>query len=87
LPKEGNIITIKVIRDLIDKLALSDIDIKECDVVEKDGKVTWNMQGGIPKDFEFASVELDLIKMELKKLDENNKLSLDIYSVYMKFCG
>jgi len=87
LPKEGNFVTIRMIRTLISKLGLSAEEITSFEVAEVDGEVRWNDKGSVPKSVSFADAEIDLIKKSLKKLDEENKLNQDTFLIYEKFCA
>lgn len=87
IPKEGNFVTVRVIKNLISKLALTDTEIQYCEVSEKDGNVQWNSNGNLYTDFLFELVELDIIKKTLKELDSTNKLNVDTFSLYEKFCS
>jgi len=87
LPKEGNFVTIRMIRTLISRLGLSAEEIKSYEVAEVDGNVRWNANGSLSQPFVFADAEIDLIKKSLKKLDEENKLNQDTFLVYEKFCS
>jgi hypothetical protein len=85
LPKEGSFVTLRLIRGLIDRLGLTAEEITKFGVVEEGGNVKWHISGNEPIDFEFADAELDLIKKELKRMDSENKLPIDLFPVYEKF--
>jgi len=85
LPQEGNIITLKMIRDLKSKIGLSAQELKEFEVAQDGERVKWNQKGLVPRDFDFAEAEIDLIKKQLKKLDSDGKLHQDMLPVYEKF--
>lgn len=87
LPKEGNFVTIRMIRTLISKLGLSAEEIKDYEVVEDNGTVRWNPKKAGESEFEFADAELAMIKKSLMKLDEGNKLTQEMIPVYEKFVG
>jgi hypothetical protein len=87
LPKEGNFITLRMIRTLIGRLGLTAEEITSFGIEEKDGQVRWNLNGNISVPFEFAQAEYDLIKEQLKKLNDTGKLTSDTFTVYEKFCA
>jgi hypothetical protein len=87
IPKEGNFVTVRVIKNLISKVALTDVEIGLCEVTEVDGNVRWNEKGELPFEFEFEPTELDIIKKTLRELDSTNKLNVDSFSLYEKFCA
>jgi hypothetical protein len=87
MPKEGNFITLRMIRNLVQKLGLTAEEIVNFQVEEAPGgQVRWGPMGAIEKEFEFAQAEVDLIKKQLKKMDDDGKLTNDTFTVYEKFC-
>jgi len=87
LPREGNIVTLKIIRDLKTRLGISAQEYQDFGIVQDEEKFSWNQKGMVQREFDFADVEVDLIKNCLKKLDSENKLHQDMVSVYEKFVG
>ena len=92
LPKEGNIITLRLNRELTGKVGLSAEDFATFEIKtvqdEKDPEkswTSWNAKGSAPTVIVFADAEVKLIKKELKKLDDAGKLNLDMMSLYDKF--
>ena len=92
LPKEGNIITLRLIRELTGKVGLSAQDFVTFDIkTEHDKKdpektwTTWNERGSAPTEIEFAAAEIEQIKKALTELNTNQKLKMDQMSVYDKF--
>lgn len=85
LPKEGNFVTLRLIRDLINKVGLKAEEYTEFGIKEEGGMVMWNEKANLPKQFEFADAEKELIKKQLKQLDESNKLDSETVVVYEKF--
>ena len=86
LPKEGNIITIRLIRELISKLGLRDTEIKQYEVEEAPKGLVFNAAGREPVEFELSEVETELIRGSLKELDSKNKLIPDMIPIWEKFC-
>jgi hypothetical protein len=85
LPKEGNFVTLKLIRDLLNKVGLKAEEYTEFGIKEEGGMVMWNENANVPKPFEFAEAERELIKRQLKQLDESNKLDNETIAIYEKF--
>jgi hypothetical protein len=86
IPKEGNFVTLRMIRTLINRLAPSAEEITEFEILAENNTVRWNVKGNVPIEFEFADAEVDLIKKELKRMDSENKLPMEVFPVYEKFC-
>jgi hypothetical protein len=87
LPKEGSFVTLKVIRTLVSRLAMTSEEIQNFEMVEKDGKVHFNAKGTEPMEFEFDPAELEIIRKSLTKLDREQKLDIEMFTVYEKFCS
>ena len=76
LPKEGNFATLRIVREMGNKVGVSADEYKEFGVedVLEDGKkigVKWNLEGNKPKDIEFKSKEISIIAEKLKELETN----------------
>ena len=87
LPKEGNFVTLKVLRSLTSNLGLSESELKEFDVKQNDQQVTWNEKGNEEREIEIGEKATDIIVEALKKLDDEKKLTEQHFSVYEKFVG
>jgi len=87
LPKEGNFLTLRLIRDLATKLGLSADEHKEfaIKVNTESNSVNWNAKGNEPKGINFKIKEIELINKALIKLDKEEKLTEVHYSIYKKF--
>jgi len=86
MPKEGSFLTLRLIRTLVLKVGLSAQEIKDFEASEKGGVVKWNPKGSIPVDIEFDDVELEVIRKELRKMDAESKIPIEMFSIYEKFC-
>ena len=92
LPREGNFLTMRLLRDLSAKVGISaqefiDFEIKTI-IDEKDptkSHTEWNLKGAAPTEIELVDPEVDVIRKELKALDEKQKLTIELFSVYEKF--
>lgn len=86
LPKEGNLITLRLLRELITKLGITDEEHKEYDIVQKDGRISWDDQKASElKEFELGDATMGVIKDELNKLNKQNKLDMELLSLADKF--
>lgn len=88
LPKEGDFTTIKIVRKLREALSFTE----EEHAVRKfntspEGNTTWTL--GTPDAVEISIGEkaADMIVVELKKLNDEKKLSEQTFSLYEKFVG
>ncbi len=87
LPREGNFTTLKLMRKLREDLSFSEEEHKLLMFVQEGDRVKWNLQAGVMKDFDFGDVVNGIIVNQLKKLDKENKLSDDSFTLYEKFIG
>lgn len=85
LPAEGSYITLKLIRDLGNKLGLSDAEHTKYNVKIEGNQVRWDLSGNEPVEIEFGEAEAGLLSEALKKMDKDGKLEPKLLSVYEKF--
>ena len=85
LPREGNILTVRTIRDLKKKLEFTESDIKTLDLKPEGQMIRWSHEKEFELTVEFTDGESGIIKAELKRLDEEKKLTADHISLYEKF--
>lgn len=86
LPKEGNILLLRLRQGLISKVGLSAEDYVKFEVKQTpEGKVTW--KSDIPQEVEIDlnEAEMGIIKSSLKDLDRAGKLLPDQLSLWEKF--
>jgi len=87
LPKEGNILQLRMIRNLVERVGLSAEDITEFGVRQEGQQIVWNPKGAIAKEFEFRDAEVKIIADALKALDSQSKLTADMIPLYDAFVG
>ena len=85
LPKEGDFVTLRAIRDMVAKIGLSAKDMETYDVTQKEGVTRWNKEGLKLAEIDFEVFELEIITSTLKKLNEDKKLTPQLFDVYEKF--
>ena len=90
LPKEGNFTNLKLLRVAKEDLSFTEDELKILQIREvgegADRKMMWN--NGVPdKNIEFGDTVAGIIKKQLKRLDETNKLTIEHISLYEKFLG
>lgn len=85
LGQEGSVAFLKAKRDIVSKVGLSADEIKEFDVVEKDGNVGWNPEKAKSKEIEFSGGEIAIIVNALTELEKEAKLQEHQLSLYEKF--
>lgn len=91
LPKETDFVTLKVLRDLQDTLALSEKELKEYEVktmVNPQGeqRTQWSIEKAkVTATLKIGERANDIIVAELEKLDKTKKLTSEHFSIYEKF--
>lgn len=83
LPREGNLIAQRIMRDIITKTELSqdEMDKIKMEGVESGG-VKWDDKKEAElgqKNIKFTDAEIGYLKDQIKKLDETNKISRDTF--------
>ncbi len=87
LPKESNYITLKIMRETKEDVTFNEEELKRFEIKHgANGMITWKDELSLEeKEFEFGDVVLDIIKIELNKLDGNGKLEEKHTTLYEKF--
>jgi hypothetical protein len=92
LPREGNFQTLKTIKNLRESLSLTDEEKELYEFhQEDDGKVYWKLtddEGNqIPQevDVDISIHGMSIIRDTLEKLDKQDQLKEELYTVYEKF--
>lgn len=86
LPERGNLVSLRLVKGLIDKIGFSDAEIAEYEIKHGDGQVTWGSNAK-PIDVEFGLAEREFIAGLFSALDEKKDLSLEQLGLYEKFIG
>ncbi len=87
LPKEGNFLTLKIVRQLREGLSFEEKEIKEVDLTidPKTGQATWDTAKDPNKEIEIGREAKKIIVEVLEKLDKDNKLGEQHITLYEKF--
>jgi len=85
LPKEGDIFTQRIVRDLRAKLGLSEEDWKTYDIKNEGGRVVWNPAKDLGVEYSFGEKAKELIVESLTDLNKQKKVTEDYLSLYDKF--
>lgn len=84
LPEQGNIITIKLARDLKGKLELSQAEMKAADVKMVNEQLTWEPVEQ-EEDIKLSEAETELMVYRLNALDAEDELTEHHISLWDKF--
>jgi len=77
LPKEGNIITMTLAKDIRSKVGLTQAELTKYKFkVANNGGLQWTGETK-PSAFTFTHAEIELMKTQITELDNQNKISVD----------
>ena len=86
IPAEGNLVTLKLIRQLREDLSFTAEEHKHFGFVEEGEKIKWNPEyASEEKEIEINDVMLGVIKNQLKQMDKAEKLTENHLSLWEKF--
>jgi len=88
LPREGDFLTLKSLRKVREALSFTEEEQRDLDFTSEGGVINWNeVNKDDPRRYpiEIPKSIHDLIVAELKQLNEQKKLTDDIFEVYEMF--
>ena len=86
LPREGNMVALRLVSEFSNKLGFSEEDIKKWAIKQDGNRITWNQKGVTDAtSFEIGDTLKELIANRLKELDGEKKLTIDHMSLFDKF--
>jgi len=88
LPPQGDIITLRLVRNLQADISLSEKELKEISYKRDGGQVTWNDEKAKkvkPKNIEIGEICLGIIREELTKLNDKKQLTQHHIPLYERF--
>ncbi|GAG42481.1 unnamed protein product [marine sediment metagenome] len=88
LPEQGDIVTLKIVQDLKLALAFNEKEVADCEIDNKDKRVTWNPEKSeYVKEIPIGPKAMSIIIEELETRDKDKTLVADFISLYDKFMG
>ena len=87
LPKEGNFITLKIVRQLREGLSFNEKEVKEVKLTidPQNGAARWDVAKDPNKEIEVGREAKKIIVEVLEKLNQESKLKEEHFSIYEKF--
>jgi len=83
IPKEGSLVTLRILRDLLNNLSFSESEVGSLKFQDNpNGTIQWSPEGDIPKEVEIGPSALKIILEAFKKGDEAGTLSLMHLAIY-----
>lgn len=79
LPQEGNIKTIVIVKDIREKIKITQEDFKEYEIVVNGANLQWNSKGIEAEfDIDFTEFEKNEAKLAIQKADKDKKMTVDM---------
>ena len=85
LPGEGDITTIRIVRQLREDLSFSEQEHKDFGIVNEENQIKWDPAKAQPKEVEFGPKVAKLVSKALKKLSDSDKLTTQYVDLYDRF--
>lgn len=85
LPKEGDFISLKVVRQLQNDLSFSEKEIKRYKFRQEGSIVKWDEKIAQEKEIEIGDKAKEIIANALKEMNEKKKLTLNSIDLYERF--
>jgi hypothetical protein len=85
LPKEGNFVTMRALKEVKDNLAPTEEEVKELNIQQSGNNIVWNASKDTGKEIIINDIAGELISKALMELDKNNKLNEATASLYPRF--
>lgn len=83
LPKEGNVVTLRVIQELQHELSFTEGEIKDIELEQEGSQVSWKRE--VNKEVEIGEAAHKIIAGQLRMLDKENKLPMSFMDIYERF--
>lgn len=85
LPAEGDITTLKIVRQLREALSFTEQEHEDCRIVQSGGQITWNPEADPKKDIPIGSKARKVIEDAFTKANQAKKLTADHIDLYELF--
>ena len=87
LPAEGDILTLRIVRDLREALSFSEKELEALDITQEPGttSVKWVAAADVPTEIEVGPVAFGLVRERLVALNNDKKLTVEHVPLYERF--
>jgi hypothetical protein len=85
LPREGDLTTLRLVRDLLGELSFSEAEHVAFQITVEDGRATWNQAAEQKKDVEIGATAQKIIIKAFRDLEGARRLRLDFLPLYERF--
>jgi len=80
-PQEGNIVTQLLVKDIQEKVNLTQEESKEIGLKQEGQTIVWDDEKAGKKDVKFTETEMEFLKGRVENLNNENKVTQDILSI------
>lgn len=88
LPKEGDSLTLKIVRKLRETLSFTEEELREYEMRQEGGQIMWNDKGAAyEKDVHMGREAFNIVCETLMKRKEKGDFSEEHMDVYRRFLG
>jgi hypothetical protein len=84
LPQQGNILTLRIVRDAQQALELHTSEIEDWEITLNGPHIRWNQEKVQDVDVSLSEAALGIAREAIKKLDGENKLTANHISLWEK---
>lgn len=85
LPEYGDIITLRIIRDLQGSLGFSEEELGRLNFQQTDGKVSWDTSIDLLKEIDIGAATLKVIQQRFAELSSQRQLPMSWLETYDRF--
>jgi hypothetical protein len=85
LPNEGDILTLRVIREAIEVLAIKSEELEAVKLRQTESQYIWDETKDLPVEIKLSKIAIGLIRDRVKDLSEQKKLKLQYLDLYDMF--
>jgi hypothetical protein len=86
LPKEGNYLTLKIVRQLRESLSFSEEELKNLQFTATENQINWDVKADIGREIPVGEKAEEIITESLKALDAQGKLNEQTVGLFERFC-
>lgn len=85
LPREGDLATLKIVRDLLDRLGFTEAEHQVLQIRQDGDEVHWVREVDTPVEIEVGVTAYQVIQTTLRNLERQKKLRLEHLPLYERF--
>lgn len=83
-PKAGDILTITIVKDLIEKVNLTPAEIKEIELKPVENGYQWDNTKDFNKEIDLVPIEIGILKKQIDTLDAKKELPVEVLDLCLK---